>query len=125
MVQARAPLKLPASAVSCLSVVIHLARCVQLAIFAFPRGYDYLQFPSLIAQWTRDLEQAPVVKMEPFSFASSESLDYPVSIRIINLEGDETPFLHSTLLEKAELRHIGSNTRYCFLRRLVSPSLTC
>uniref|UniRef100_L2FPS6 Phosphatidylinositol 3-kinase VPS34 n=1 Tax=Colletotrichum fructicola (strain Nara gc5) TaxID=1213859 RepID=L2FPS6_COLFN len=48
--------------------------------------------------------------MDPFSFASSESLDYPVSIRIINLEGDETPFLHSTLLEKAELRHIGSNT---------------
>ncbi|KAK1596898.1 phosphatidylinositol 3 [Colletotrichum navitas] len=47
--------------------------------------------------------------MEPFSFASSESLDFPVSIRIINLEGDETPFLHSTLLEKAELRHIGSN----------------
>ncbi|GKT92484.1 phosphatidylinositol 3-kinase catalytic subunit [Colletotrichum tofieldiae] len=82
MVQARAPLKLPASAVSCLSVVIHPARCVQLAIFAFPRDYDYLQFPSLIAQWTRDLEQAPVVKMEPFSFASSESLDYPVSIRM-------------------------------------------
>ncbi|KAJ9155152.1 Phosphatidylinositol 3-kinase VPS34 [Pleurostoma richardsiae] len=48
--------------------------------------------------------------MEPFSFASSESLDYPVSIRIINLEGDEVPYLYSTLLERPELRHIGSNT---------------
>ncbi|TPX10633.1 uncharacterized protein E0L32_008367 [Thyridium curvatum] len=49
--------------------------------------------------------------MEPFSFASSDALDYPVSIRIINLEGDETPYLHSTLLEKPELRHIGSNAQ--------------
>ncbi|KAI0013800.1 phosphatidylinositol 3-kinase [Xylariaceae sp. FL0662B] len=48
--------------------------------------------------------------MEPFSFGSSESLDYPVSIRIINLEGDETPHLYSTLLNKPDLRHIGSNT---------------
>ncbi|KAI0476169.1 phosphatidylinositol 3 [Xylariaceae sp. FL0804] len=48
--------------------------------------------------------------MEPFSFGSSDSLDYPVSIRIINLEGDETPYLHSTLLKRPELRHIGSNT---------------
>ncbi|KAI1764404.1 phosphatidylinositol 3-kinase [Hypoxylon sp. FL1150] len=47
--------------------------------------------------------------MEPFSFASSESLDYPVSIRIINLEGDEVPHLHSTLLNRPDLRHIGSN----------------
>ncbi|KAI0101268.1 phosphatidylinositol 3-kinase [Daldinia grandis] len=47
--------------------------------------------------------------MEPFSFASSESLDRQVSIRIINLEGDETPHLYSTLLSRPELRHIGSN----------------
>ncbi|KAI0019925.1 phosphatidylinositol 3 [Xylariomycetidae sp. FL0641] len=48
--------------------------------------------------------------MEPFSFGSSESLDYPVSVRIINLEGDEAPFLFSTLLKRPDLRHIGSNT---------------
>ncbi|KAI1504961.1 phosphatidylinositol 3 [Biscogniauxia marginata] len=47
--------------------------------------------------------------MEPFSFGSSESLDYPVSIRIINLEGDEAPYLFSTLLKRPDLRHIGSN----------------
>ncbi|KAF2969060.1 hypothetical protein GQX73_g4512 [Xylaria multiplex] len=48
--------------------------------------------------------------MEPFSFGTSDSLDYPVSVRIINLEGDETPYLFSTLLKQPELRHIGSNT---------------
>ncbi|PSR78844.1 kinase-like domain-containing protein [Coniella lustricola] len=48
--------------------------------------------------------------MEPFSFASSDAVRYPVKVRIINLEGDETPHLFSTLLEKPELRHIGSNT---------------
>ncbi|KAK4173181.1 kinase-like domain-containing protein [Triangularia setosa] len=47
--------------------------------------------------------------MEPFSFASSDSLDYPVRIRIINLEGEEAPLLFSTLLDDANLRHIGSN----------------
>ncbi|KAJ4298603.1 Phosphatidylinositol (PI) 3-kinase [Collariella sp. IMI 366227] len=47
--------------------------------------------------------------MEPFSFASSDSLDYPVSIRIINLEGGEPPLQFSTLLEHPELRHTGSN----------------
>ncbi|OTB01808.1 hypothetical protein M426DRAFT_63338 [Hypoxylon sp. CI-4A] len=47
--------------------------------------------------------------MEPFSFGSSESLDYPVSVRIINLEGEETPHLYSTLLQRPDLRHIGSN----------------
>ncbi|KAI8632822.1 phosphatidylinositol 3 [Xylariaceae sp. FL1651] len=52
--------------------------------------------------------------MEPFSFGTSESLDYPVSIRIINLEGDEAPYLFSTLLKRPELRHIGSNTRYVY-----------
>ncbi|KAI0967759.1 phosphatidylinositol 3 [Xylaria arbuscula] len=48
--------------------------------------------------------------MEPFSFGTSDSLDYPVNVRIINLEGDEAPYLFSTLLERPELRHIGSNT---------------
>ncbi|KAI1748124.1 phosphatidylinositol 3 [Xylaria castorea] len=48
--------------------------------------------------------------MEPFSFGTSDSLDYPVSVRIINLEGDEAPYLFSTLLKQPELRHIGSNT---------------
>ncbi|CAK7204467.1 Phosphatidylinositol (PI) 3-kinase [Sporothrix eucalyptigena] len=48
--------------------------------------------------------------MEPFSFASSEALDFPVSIRIVSLEGDETPFLDSTLVSHPEIRHVGSNT---------------
>ncbi|KAK0723818.1 kinase-like domain-containing protein [Apiosordaria backusii] len=47
--------------------------------------------------------------METFSFASSDSLDYPVRIRIINLEGEEAPILFSALLDDANLRHIGSN----------------
>jgi phosphatidylinositol 3-kinase len=29
----------------------------------------------------------------------------------MNLEGEEPPFKPSTLLEKPELRHVGSNTR--------------
>ncbi|KAK0628620.1 kinase-like domain-containing protein [Bombardia bombarda] len=47
--------------------------------------------------------------MEPFSFASSDTLDCSVSIRIINLEGDEAPLLFSTLIDHPELQHIGSN----------------
>ncbi|KAK3394257.1 kinase-like domain-containing protein [Podospora didyma] len=47
--------------------------------------------------------------MEPFSFASSDSLHYPVRIRIINLEGEESPLPFSTLINHPELRHIGSN----------------
>lgn len=53
---------------------------------------------------------APTLSMEPFSFASSEALDLPVSIRIVSLEGDETPFLDSTLVTHPEIRHVGSNT---------------
>ncbi|KAK8109994.1 phosphatidylinositol 3 [Apiospora kogelbergensis] len=48
--------------------------------------------------------------MDTFSFAQSVSLDYPLSIRIVNLEGDETPQKESTLIKRPELRHIGSNT---------------
>ncbi|KAK3363487.1 kinase-like domain-containing protein [Lasiosphaeria hispida] len=47
--------------------------------------------------------------MEPFTFASSNTLDYPVSIRIIHLEGSETPIPFSTLIDHPELKHIGSN----------------
>ncbi|KAK3497561.1 kinase-like domain-containing protein [Neurospora hispaniola] len=47
--------------------------------------------------------------MEPFSFASSDQLNYPVSIRIMSLEGEETPIPFSTLLERPDLRHVGSN----------------
>ncbi|KAG9244298.1 kinase-like domain-containing protein [Calycina marina] len=47
--------------------------------------------------------------MEPFSFASSEALDLPVSIRIVSLEGDQTPIPFSTLIKRPDLRHIGSN----------------
>lgn len=47
--------------------------------------------------------------MEPFSFVSSDSLDFAVSLRVINLEGDEAPYLPSTLLQRPDLRHVGSN----------------
>lgn len=49
-------------------------------------------------------------RMDPFSFAGSKDVHHPVSIRIMNLEGEEPPFKHSTLLENPDLRHIGSNT---------------
>ncbi|KAL2758535.1 hypothetical protein ACRALDRAFT_2098462 [Sodiomyces alcalophilus JCM 7366] len=48
--------------------------------------------------------------MEPFSFATSDSLHHPVSIRIINLEGSEAPLPPSALFDDAKLRHVGSNT---------------
>ncbi|KAI1873970.1 uncharacterized protein JN550_003239 [Neoarthrinium moseri] len=48
--------------------------------------------------------------MDPFSFVTSESLDYPLSVRIINLEGEEAPQKASELLQRPDLRHIGSNT---------------
>ncbi|TAQ89178.1 hypothetical protein B7494_g2492 [Chlorociboria aeruginascens] len=50
--------------------------------------------------------------MEPFSFASSEALDLPVSIKIVNLEGEKTQVPFSTLINCPDLRHIGSNIRY-------------
>ncbi|KAK6072696.1 phosphatidylinositol 3-kinase catalytic subunit [Seiridium cupressi] len=49
--------------------------------------------------------------MDPFSFVTSESLDYPLSVRIINLEGEEPPQKPSELLRRPDLRHIGSLTR--------------
>ncbi|QUC20051.1 uncharacterized protein UV8b_04292 [Ustilaginoidea virens] len=49
-------------------------------------------------------------RMDPFSFAASKDVDYPVSIRIMNLEGDKPPVKYSVLLERPDLRHIGSNT---------------
>ncbi|CAF3462512.1 unnamed protein product [Fusarium graminearum] len=48
-------------------------------------------------------------RMDPFSFAGSKDVHHPVSIRIMNLEGEEPPFKFSTLLERPDLRHIGSN----------------
>lgn len=50
--------------------------------------------------------------MDPFSFVTSESLDYPLSVRIINLEGEEALPKASELLRRPDLRYIGSNTRY-------------
>ncbi|KND89763.1 Phosphatidylinositol 3-kinase VPS34 [Tolypocladium ophioglossoides CBS 100239] len=49
-------------------------------------------------------------RMDPFSFAGSKDVDHPVSVRIMNLEGDEPPVKYSTLLDRPDLRHIGSNT---------------
>ncbi|RKK99130.1 hypothetical protein BFJ68_g13361 [Fusarium oxysporum] len=48
-------------------------------------------------------------RMDPFSFAGSKDVHHPVTIRIMNLEGDEPPFKYSTLLERPDLRHAGSN----------------
>ncbi|KAF2999545.1 Phosphatidylinositol (PI) 3-kinase [Neopestalotiopsis sp. 37M] len=48
--------------------------------------------------------------MDPFSFVTSESLDYPLSVRIINLEGEEAPPKPSELFRRPDLRYIGSNT---------------
>ncbi|KAK4453502.1 phosphatidylinositol 3-kinase catalytic subunit type 3 [Podospora aff. communis PSN243] len=47
--------------------------------------------------------------MEPFSFASSDSLDFPVSIRILNLEGSEPSIPFSVLVDRLDLKHTGSN----------------
>ncbi|CCX16633.1 kinase-like domain-containing protein [Pyronema domesticum] len=49
--------------------------------------------------------------MEPFTFATSRSLENPnVSIRIDTLEGTRTPLPFTTLLSSPELKHVGSNT---------------
>ncbi|KAI4593634.1 Phosphatidylinositol (PI) 3-kinase [Pestalotiopsis sp. 9143b] len=50
--------------------------------------------------------------MDPFSFVTSESLDYPLSVRIINLEGEEALPKASELLRRPDLRYIGSNTSW-------------
>ncbi|UKZ56439.1 hypothetical protein TrVGV298_010275 [Trichoderma virens] len=47
---------------------------------------------------------------DPFSFAASRDIESPVSIRIIGIDGDERPTKYSTLLERPQVRHIGSNT---------------
>ncbi|KAJ4263781.1 Phosphatidylinositol (PI) 3-kinase [Fusarium torreyae] len=52
-------------------------------------------------------------RMDPFSFAGSKDVHHPVSIRIMNLEGEEPPFKFSTLLERPDLRHVGSNISSC------------
>lgn len=51
-----------------------------------------------------------MAQMEPFSFASSSSLDLPVSVRINSLAGNQDPVPFSTLLKRADLRHRGSNS---------------
>ncbi|KAL9099361.1 MAG: hypothetical protein Q9163_005137 [Psora crenata] len=46
-----------------------------------------------------------------YSFANSTSLDFPVNVRIRgSLEGQYNPPPYSTLLQRPDLRHIGSNT---------------
>ncbi|KAJ4857461.1 phosphatidylinositol 3- and 4-kinase domain-containing protein [Trichoderma breve] len=49
-------------------------------------------------------------RIDPFSFAASRDIESPVSIRIIGIDGDERPTKQSTLLERPQVRHIGSNT---------------
>ncbi|KAK1239243.1 hypothetical protein MKX08_006304 [Trichoderma sp. CBMAI-0020] len=48
-------------------------------------------------------------RIDPFSFAASRDIESPVSIRIIGIDGDERPARYSTLLDKPNVRHIGSN----------------
>ncbi|KAL3418882.1 phosphatidylinositol 3 [Phlyctema vagabunda] len=47
--------------------------------------------------------------MEPFSFASSEAVEFAVNIRIVSLDGEQSPIPFSTLIQRPDLRHIGSN----------------
>ncbi|RDW62214.1 putative 1-phosphatidylinositol 3-kinase [Coleophoma cylindrospora] len=47
--------------------------------------------------------------MEPFSFASTEAVDLAVSVRIVSLDGEQTPIPFSTLINRPDLRHVGSN----------------
>ncbi|MCJ1348132.1 Phosphatidylinositol (PI) 3-kinase [Peltigera leucophlebia] len=47
--------------------------------------------------------------MEEFSFAKSSAVDYPVNVRIGTLEGQHNPPPFSTLLQRPDLRHVGSN----------------
>lgn len=48
--------------------------------------------------------------MEPFTFATSSSLDYPLRVRVVNLEGHETSHKNSTLFNHREVGQVGSNT---------------
>ncbi|CAD6502058.1 BgTH12-02301 [Blumeria graminis f. sp. triticale] len=48
--------------------------------------------------------------MDPFSFASSDAVEIPVNIKIVSLEGEKTQVPFSTLVQRSDLRHIGSNT---------------
>lgn len=67
--------------------------------------------------------------MEEFSFVQSNVLDFPVNVRMLvlvkifvrsplihgqsgSLEGQYDPPSRSTLLQRPDLRHIGSNIRY-------------
>ncbi|RKF55433.1 Phosphatidylinositol 3-kinase, root isoform [Erysiphe neolycopersici] len=47
--------------------------------------------------------------MDPFSFASSDAINIPVHIKIVSLDGEQTQIPFSTLLQRPDLRHIGSN----------------
>ncbi|KAI9793724.1 MAG: Phosphatidylinositol (PI) 3-kinase [Peltula sp. TS41687] len=47
--------------------------------------------------------------MEPYSFAGSDRLEIPVSVRIGSLEGHEASIPYSTLIRRPDLKHIGSN----------------
>ncbi|KAL9077511.1 MAG: hypothetical protein Q9161_000357 [Pseudevernia consocians] len=48
--------------------------------------------------------------MEEYSFANSSALDFPVNVRIGSLEGQYDPPPFSTLLQRPDLRYVGSNT---------------
>ncbi|MCJ1458858.1 Phosphatidylinositol (PI) 3-kinase [Mycoblastus sanguinarius] len=48
--------------------------------------------------------------MEEYSFANSSALDVPANVRIGSLDGQSNPPPFSTLLQRSDLRHIGSNT---------------
>lgn len=56
--------------------------------------------------------------------ASTCDLMLTPTISSINLEGAEAPLQFSTLLEHAELRHIGSNQRCALVPRIL-PVFCC
>ncbi|KAL9112750.1 MAG: hypothetical protein Q9227_003053 [Pyrenula ochraceoflavens] len=47
--------------------------------------------------------------MDPFTFATSKQCDFPVHVKINELEGKQTPVKLSKLLQDPVLRHLGSN----------------
>ncbi|KAG0635478.1 kinase-like domain-containing protein [Tuber brumale] len=48
--------------------------------------------------------------MEPFTFASSGSLERNVEVRIDSLEGQRSSLAYTTLIADPSLKHVGSNT---------------
>ncbi|ETI20718.1 hypothetical protein G647_07060 [Cladophialophora carrionii CBS 160.54] len=46
--------------------------------------------------------------MDTYTFATSRQIDFPVCVRINNLEGKQSTFPYTVLLKHPEIRHVGS-----------------